>query len=293
VAHRSLKARENSSARPPVQAQHQAELPGRVVGQSLGTLDSHQGHQAEGQQHRRQAVVPVLQAAVHLLSHFDEPLPEQRGQRHQHARLGHRLCRLELRRCLYEQAGRRQSALLLPLCRHTAATRCILVAAIARRTRGLLGGLFRRGSRDALRPDKPILPDRLADRSLLDSHQLGDLAIRLALVEELLGASQQDALELAGAAGTAPPDHQRFDAALSIPLAIVVHPAAMTVKHLGEFDRRGQTKARLGEYHRCEPQRSFVILLAREDRPGGIEECDASIASRDGEMLADHLGVAG
>ena len=74
--------------RRPIQAQNAAELPGRMRGESLDALDPHQGHQAEGQQRRRQAEVAVLQGAIDVLSHIDETLPEERRQRHQHTRVG-------------------------------------------------------------------------------------------------------------------------------------------------------------------------------------------------------------
>ena len=74
--------------RRPIQAQDTTELPGRMSGASLDALDPQQGHHAEGQQHRRQAEVAVLPGAINVLSHLDEPLPEEGRQCHQHTRVG-------------------------------------------------------------------------------------------------------------------------------------------------------------------------------------------------------------
>ena len=191
-----------------IQAQHTAELPGRMGGQSFGALDAHQGHQAEAQEHRGQAVVPVLQTTVELLSHLDEALPEQGGQRHQHARLGHRLGRGEPRQRFHQQPGRRQGALRRPRRRHTARTRGIRVASRARRARKRSRGALRPGTRPpgALLAHQAAVLEALANRLLGHPNLRGDLAVGQALGEEFLGAYQDMAFELARSAGAPPLD---------------------------------------------------------------------------------------
>ena len=262
-------------------------------GQAFGALDAQQGHQAEAQEHRGQAVVAVLQTAVERLPHLNEALLEQSGQRHQHARLGHRLRPLELRRRFHQQPGRREGALRLPRRRHAARTRGVLVASRARRARGRCRGAHRPRTcpPGALRAHHAAVLEALADRLLGYPHLRGDLVVGQPLGEPLLGARQDLAFELARAAGAPPLHLQRGRAALPIARAILMHPAAMPPHGPSDLARARQPQPRLGEHRRREPERPIIPLSAGEDRSRRIKEGEPPVVARRGEVRADHLGV--
>ena len=147
--------------------------------------------------------------------------------------------------------------------------------------------------RRLLRPEQPPLCDRVADRLLVDTNQLGDLTIGCAHVEAGLRTGEHTAFELGRAARSTTPDVQRLRATVLIPLAILVYPTSMSAQDRGHLTRRGQAQHRVREHHRCEPQRTFVVRIADEDRTRGIKEGDRSVLPSHGKVLADHVRVIG